>query len=129
MSPVTGKTVPVFRVTESAPLSTPPTGIVSAAAPPSITPLVTLTGSVTVNGAPVATTALNWPIPADSKDTTTGKGSTELPSRLMRVSAVRPENTPAGRLLSWLPYRSRRISAVSPENTPAGRLLSRLTCR
>ena len=91
MSPVTGKTVPALRVTESAPLSTPPTEIVSAAAPPSITPFATLTGSVTVNGAPVATTALNRPIPAGAKDTATGMGSTPFSSSSRIVSAVSPE--------------------------------------
>ena len=44
--------VPAMRVTCSAALRTAPAGMVTVVAPPSMVPLVTLTGSTMSNGAP-----------------------------------------------------------------------------
>ena len=81
MSAVTAEVEPALRVTDTESLWTMPTGIVSVVAPPSISPLKTLTGKLRANGAAVGATALNRPGPAGSRDTATGRGSTALPFR------------------------------------------------
>ena len=81
MSAVTAEVEPALRVTDTESLWTMPAGIVSVVAPPSISPLKTLTGNLRANGAAVGATALNRPGPAGSRDTATGRGSTALPSR------------------------------------------------
>ena len=81
MSAVTAEAEPALRVTVTESLWTMPTGSVSVVAPPSISPLKTLTGNVRANGAAVGATALNRPGASSSRDTATGRGSTALPCR------------------------------------------------
>ena len=127
---MTGAVVSAVRVTDSVVvLSTAPAAIVSVVAPPVMLPFSTLTGSTSSNGAPAGALALNWPSPADTRDTLSGRGFTVLLLRLSLVTLDSPANTPSDRLDSRLLCRLKAVSDVSVSNTPSGRLVRSFSLR